>query len=128
MARLHEEVFSCRAIWERFNRAGLVQGLLVVVEKAPQGRPFSWYQPCHPSEKSGSGEKGPLFFPGLIDPDISISYVISHEAILMNRTGKRSSSYRKSVESRRCPYCDLVFSPGAGFLSHLGAVERCTAR
>ena len=34
MARLHEEVFSCRAIWEKFNIAGLVQGLLVVVEKA----------------------------------------------------------------------------------------------
>ena len=34
MARLHKEVFSCRAIWEKFNIAGLVQGLLVVVEKA----------------------------------------------------------------------------------------------
>jgi hypothetical protein len=33
MARLHEEVFSCRAIWEKFNIAGLVQGLPVVVEK-----------------------------------------------------------------------------------------------
>ena len=33
-ARLHKEVFSCRAIWETFNIAGLVQGLLVVVEKA----------------------------------------------------------------------------------------------
>ena len=34
MARLHEDVFSCRAIWEKFNIAGLVHGLLVVVEKA----------------------------------------------------------------------------------------------
>jgi hypothetical protein len=33
MGRLHEEVFSCRAIWEKFNIAGLVHGLLVVVEK-----------------------------------------------------------------------------------------------
>ncbi|MGA2934006.1 MAG: hypothetical protein ABSD81_02495 [Methanomicrobiales archaeon] len=34
MARLHEEILSYRAIWEKFNIAGLVQGLLVVVEKA----------------------------------------------------------------------------------------------
>jgi hypothetical protein len=34
MARLHEEVLSYRAIWEKFKIAGLVQGLLVVVEKA----------------------------------------------------------------------------------------------
>jgi hypothetical protein len=33
MARVHEEVFSCRAIWEKFNIAGLVHGFLVVVEK-----------------------------------------------------------------------------------------------
>ena len=34
MARLHEEVFNCRAICEKFNIAGLVHDLLVVVEKA----------------------------------------------------------------------------------------------
>jgi hypothetical protein len=34
MARLHEKILSYRAIWEKFNIAGLVQGLLVVVEKA----------------------------------------------------------------------------------------------
>jgi hypothetical protein len=34
MARLHEDVFSCRAIWEKFYIAGLVHGLLVVVERA----------------------------------------------------------------------------------------------
>jgi hypothetical protein len=34
MTRLHEEILSYRAIWEKFNIAGLVQGLPVVVEKA----------------------------------------------------------------------------------------------
>jgi hypothetical protein len=61
MGRLHDEVFSCRAIWEKFSIEGLVHGLLVVVEKAT-GKTVMLVSAMSPLGEEWFWPAWPLFF------------------------------------------------------------------